>query len=113
MKGVGAKIICVFFSRINLNRLVLVCYKSDFMTYLSDDNQADIIEASNSISTYLDDLNIDNPYFEGMVNQIFPPKLLIIQTPRPPFRIYNYLLLTVLFPPKFMINAMDLRFSFF
>ena len=25
---------------------------------------------------YLDDLlNIDNPYFEGMVNQIYPPEL--------------------------------------
>ena len=30
----------------------------------------------NSISRYLDDLlNIDNPYFEGMVNQIYPPEL--------------------------------------
>ena len=28
------------------------------------------------LSRYLDDLlNIDNPYFEGMVNQIYPPKL--------------------------------------
>ena len=46
------------------------------MTSLSDDNQADIIEAFNSTSIYLDDLlNIDNPYFEGMVNQIYPPEL--------------------------------------
>ena len=30
----------------------------------------------NSTSRYLDDLlNIDNPYFEGMVNQIYPPEL--------------------------------------
>ena len=43
---------------------------------LSDDNQADIIEAFNSTSRYLDDLlNIDNPYFEGMVNQINAPEL--------------------------------------
>ena len=29
-----------------------------------------------STSTYLDDLiNIDNPYFEGMANQIYPPEL--------------------------------------
>ena len=28
------------------------------------------------LSRYLDDLlNIDNPYFEGMVNQIYPPEL--------------------------------------
>ena len=46
------------------------------MTSLSYDNQADIIEAFNSTSRYLDDLlNIDNPYFEGMVNQIYPPEL--------------------------------------
>ena len=43
---------------------------------LSDDNQADIIEAFDSTSRYLDDLlNIDNPYFEGMVNQIYPPEM--------------------------------------
>ena len=41
------------------------------MTSLSDEHQADIIEAFNSTSRYLDDfLNIDNPYFEGTVNQI-------------------------------------------
>ena len=35
-----------------------------------------MIEAFNSTSRYLDDLlNIDNPYFEGMVNQIYPPEL--------------------------------------
>ena len=45
--------------------LFLFCYKRDFMTSLSDDNQADIIEAFNSTSIYLDDLlNIDNPYLE-------------------------------------------------
>ena len=56
--------------------LFLFCYERDFMTSLSDDNQADITEAFNSTSRYLDDLlNIDNPYFEGMVNQIFPPEL--------------------------------------
>ena len=38
----------------------------------SNDNQADVIKAFNSTSRYLDDLlNIDNPYFEGMVNQIY------------------------------------------
>ena len=42
--------------------LFLFCYERDFMTYLSNDNQADIIEAFNSTSRYLDDLlNIDNP----------------------------------------------------
>ena len=46
------------------------------MTSLSDDYQTDIIEAFNSTSRYFDDLlNIDNLYFEGMVNQIYPPNL--------------------------------------
>ena len=44
--------------------LLLFCYEKDFMLSLSDNNQADIIEAFNSISRYLDDLlNIDNLYF--------------------------------------------------
>ena len=56
--------------------LFLFCYERDFMKDLSSDNQADVIKAFNSTSRYLDDfLNIDNPYFEGMVNQIYPPEL--------------------------------------
>ena len=46
------------------------------MTFLSDIKQAEIIEAFKSTSRYLEDLlNIDNPYFEGMVNRIYPPEL--------------------------------------
>ena len=42
----------------------------DFMDSLNHDNQADVIEAFNSTSRYLDDLlNIDNPYFEGSVQK--------------------------------------------
>ena len=53
--------------------LFLFCYERDFMLPLSDNNQAEIIEAFNSTSRYLDDLlNIDNPYFEQMVGQIYP-----------------------------------------
>ena len=56
--------------------LFLFCYERDFMKDLSSDNQADVIKAFNSTSRYLDDLlNIDNPYFEGIVNQIYPPIL--------------------------------------
>ena len=56
--------------------LFLFCYERDFMLSLSDNNRADIIEAFNSTSRYLDDLlNIDNPYFEQMVGQIYPPEL--------------------------------------
>ena len=46
------------------------------MLPLSDNNQTDIIKAFNSTSRYLDDLlNIDNPYFEQMVGQIYPTEL--------------------------------------
>ena len=45
------------------------------MTSLSNENQADFIEAFNSMFRFLDDLlNIDNHYnFEGMVKQMYPP----------------------------------------
>ena len=56
--------------------LFLFCYERDFMKDLCSDNQADVIKAFNSTSRYLDDLlNIDIPYFEGMVNQIYPSEL--------------------------------------
>ena len=46
------------------------------MMSLSDDSQADIIQAFNSTSRYLDGiLNLDSPYIEGMVTQIYPTKL--------------------------------------
>ena len=46
------------------------------MMSLSGDTQAGVIEALNSTSRYLDKLlNIDNPYFEGMVSQIYPVEL--------------------------------------
>ena len=42
------------------------------MLSLLDNNQTDIIEVFNSTSRYKDDLlNIDNPYFEQMVGQIY------------------------------------------
>ena len=56
--------------------LFLFCYERDFMTSLSEVKPAEIIEAFKSTSRYLDDLlNIDNPYFEGMVSRIYPPEL--------------------------------------
>ena len=46
------------------------------MKSLSPENQADIIEAFNSTSRHLDDLlDIDNIYFERMVNRIYPAEL--------------------------------------
>ena len=56
--------------------LFLFCYERDFMKSLSQENQADIIKAFNSTSRYLDDLlNIDNIYFEHMVDWIYPAEL--------------------------------------
>ena len=53
--------------------LFLFCYGRDFMKSLSRENQADIIEAFNLTSRYLDDLlNIDNIYFDQMVDRIYP-----------------------------------------
>ena len=54
----------------------MVGHSPVFMTSLSDVKQAEIIEAFKSTSRYLEDLlNIDNPYFEGMVNRFYPPEL--------------------------------------
>ena len=46
------------------------------MMSLSDDKQADVIDAFITTSRYLHDiLNINNVYFDNMVSQIYPSKL--------------------------------------
>ena len=46
------------------------------MMSLSGDKQADVIDAFNTTSRYLDDnLNINNGYFDNMVSQIYPSEL--------------------------------------
>ena len=56
--------------------LVLFCYERDFILSLSEDNQSGVIEAFNSTFRYLDDLlNIDNNFFDSMVNRIYPSEL--------------------------------------
>ena len=66
--------------------LFLFCYERDFMMSLSDDKQADIIDAFNTTSRYLDDiLNINNNVnCDKMVSQIYHSKvqLNLIPTPR-------------------------------
>ena len=48
--------------------LFLFCYERDFMMSLSDDKQADVIDAFNTTSRYFDGiLNINNVYFDNMV----------------------------------------------
>ena len=54
----------------------LFCYERDFMMSLSDDKQADVIDALNTTFRYLDDiLNNNNVYFDNMVSQIYPSEL--------------------------------------
>ena len=60
------------------------------MVSLSDDKQADIIDAFNTTSRYLDDiLNINNVYFDNMVSQTYPSQLRLKKAlpliPRPRF----------------------------
>ena len=56
--------------------LLLFCYERDFMMSLSDDKQADVIDAFSTTSRYLDDiLNINNVNFDNMVSQINPSEL--------------------------------------
>ena len=56
--------------------MFLFCYEGDFMLSLSDDNQSEVIEAFNSTSRYLDELfNIDNTFFDSIVNHIYPSDL--------------------------------------
>ena len=46
------------------------------MMSLSADKQADVIDAFNTKSRYLNDiLNINNVYFDNMVSQIYPSEL--------------------------------------
>ena len=56
--------------------LLLFCYEKNFMLSLSEDNLSDVIEAFNSTCRYLYDLlNIDNNFFDSMVNRIYPSEL--------------------------------------
>ena len=56
--------------------LFLFCYERDFMLSLSDGNHLEVIEAFNSTSRHLDDLlNIDNNFFDSMVNNIYSSEL--------------------------------------
>ena len=81
--------------------LFLFCYERDFMLSLSEDNQSGVIEAFNSTSRYLGDLlNIDNSFFDSMVNRIYPSELQLnkanVSAPRSHFWSYIYLYRMVL-----------------
>ena len=56
-------------------------YQHSIDLSLSDNYQADVVEAFNSTSRYLDDLlNFDNHYFAQMVSQIYPNELQLNKT---------------------------------
>ena len=79
---------------------------------LSEDKDAEIIEAFNS--RCLDDmLNIDyTRYFDSIINQIYPSEAQLNKAnssdTKARFKIYIWLLQMVLFLQKFMINLMIL-----
>ena len=51
-------------------------YERDFMLFLTDNNQTDLIETFNSTSKKLVDLlYINNPYCQQIVGQIYPNEL--------------------------------------
>ena len=91
--------------------LFLFCYEIDFMTSLSYDKQADIIEAFNSTSRYLRDLlNIDIPYFERMVNKMYPPELQLNKANTSDTEDIS-LFLMILLPQKFHDKRDDFDFD--
>ena len=110
--------LCLQTVKVYLNYLLFLepisfvfCYERNYTTSLCDNNQADMIEAFNSTSRYLDNLlHIDN--LEGMVNQIYQPDLQLNKAnasdTATPFKALH---------PKFMISATILilhsRFSLF
>ena len=93
--------------------LFLFCYERDFMMSLSDDKQADVIDAFNTTSRYLDDmLNINNVYFDNMVSQIYPSELQLNKVntsdTKAVFKTCICQFLMILFLPKFMTNVTTL-----
>ena len=89
--------------------LFLFCYERDFLKSLSRENQADIIEAFSSTSRYLDDLlNIDNIYFDQMVDHIYPTELQLNRAnssdTEAPFLDLNLCISNGTVSTKFMIN---------
>ena len=56
--------------------MFLFRYEREVRASLSYDKEAEILQAFNSTSRYLDDLlNVDNSYFDGTVGRIYPSEL--------------------------------------
>ena len=84
------------------------------MMSLSDDKQADVIDAFNTTSRYLDDiLNINNVYFDNMVSQIYPSELQLNKanasdTEAAFLDLHLSISNDIMLLPKFMINVTTL-----
>ena len=81
---------------------------------LSDDEQADIIDTSNTTSSYLDYiLNIGNVYFENMLSQIYPSELQLDKAytsdTKAAFLDLHLSISMILFLPKIMIKVTILK----
>ena len=79
------------------------------MKSLSHENQADITESFNSTSRYLDDLlNIDNIYFDEIVDRLYPTELQLNRAnssdTEAPFLVLNLCISNGTVSTKFMIN---------
>ena len=93
--------------------LFLFYYERDFMLSLSEDTPSDVIEAFYSTFRYLGDLlNIDNNFFDSMVNRIYPSELQLnkanVSDIEASFLNLHLSISDVLSRPKFMINEMIL-----
>ena len=93
--------------------LFLFCYERDFMMSLSDDKQADVIDAFGTASRYLDDiLGVDNVYFDSVVSKIYPSGLRLggagASDAGAAFWTCVCRFLVILFLPKFMTNVATL-----
>ena len=93
--------------------LFLYCYERDFIMSLSDDKQADIIDAFNTISRYVDDiLSINNLYFDNLLGHIYPSELQLNKAntsdTKAAFLDMHLSILMILFLPKFIINLTNL-----
>ena len=101
--------------------LFLFCNTRDVMMFLSDDKQADIIDALNPTTRYLDDiLNINEINYDNLVSQKYPSELQLnkanISDTEATFldlHLFICPFLIILILPKFIIKVtiLMLRFS--
>ena len=81
MPWVGLQCVIVVFPDHTHLRFCFSFVMREFMLSPTDNNQGDVIEAFNSTTRYQDDLvNIDNPHFEHLVDQIYPTEFRLNKT---------------------------------